>query len=75
MVGGAPGNDDNDVNASHICVYHLVSDKQWVQMRQTLVGESSFDYFGSSVALLSDSRVLVVGVDEYDFDTGCMYVY
>jgi hypothetical protein len=57
---GAPGNDDNGVNAGHVRVYQW-GGSTWTQLGADLDGEASWDNFGSSVSLDSDGSHLAVG--------------
>ena len=74
---GAHYNDGGGVSSGHVRVYNLVGD-EWEQIGQDIDGENEYDYFGYSVSLSSDGRMVAGGAlwngDSGD-DAGKVKVY
>ena len=64
---GAQGNDDNGNLSGHVRVYHMDGiGSSWKQLGQDIDGESAYDTSGTSVALSSDGKSLVIGSEWND---------
>jgi hypothetical protein len=60
MVIGSPGYNDN--NKGYVEVYHRVNDGgNWTQLGQTIFGNATGDFFGSSVDTAADGRTIICG--------------
>jgi len=60
LIVGAPLNEDNGENSGHVRIYKR-SISEWVQVGESIVGKSSHDTFGHSVAISSDGTIVAVG--------------
>ena len=74
VVIGAPLNDDNGANSGHARVYRFTP-ARWVQVGKSLVGESSGDRFGWSVAISDDATRVAIGGPRNRGSTGHVRVY
>jgi hypothetical protein len=76
---GAPGNDDNGVNAGHARVYEYNSGTEdWDQVGDDIDGEAAGDSSGTSVSLSSDGTIVAVGAygnDDNGNNSGHVRVY
>ena len=62
---GAPTNyGDNGVSVGLVRLFEFSSDGNWAQLGADIEGDANWDYFGSSVALSGDGRVLACGAVE-----------
>lgn len=57
---GSPGNDDAGADAGHVRVFEN-SSGDWIQIGNTIRGQTAGDHFGSSISLSSDGSVLAIG--------------
>lgn len=69
LAVGATHNDRCGVDSGHVRVYRLKGG-EWLPRGDALCGETSGDWFGSSVSLSEDGTVLAVGANEHDSDNG-----
>jgi len=74
---GATRNDDSAMDAGHVRVFQYTSNS-WTQVGESIVGEASEDFCGSSVDLSADGSILAVGAPNNDgngTDSGHARVY
>mgnify|MGYP001339578926 CR=1 FL=1 len=62
---GAYDNDGNGTSSGHVRVYQNVNDT-WTKIGEDIDGESSDNYFGSSISLSSDGSIVAIGADFND---------
>ncbi len=76
---GSIYNSDNGAYAGQVRVYNFDDNgSSWVQRGQDLVGDASYDYFGFSVDISGDGRIIAIGApadDETDDRPGYVRVY
>ena len=59
---GSIYNSDNGAYAGQVRVYNFDDNgSSWVQRGQDLVGDASYDYFGFSVDISGDGRIIAIG--------------
>ena len=59
---GATGNDNNGSSAGHVRIFQLnVGGNAWIQLGNSINGESTGDYSGSSVSLSQDGLRVAIG--------------
>lgn len=70
FAGGAPRSDDNEKDSGHVRVFRYDNTlDEWVQMGQTIVGETFYDEFGSSIALSANGQIFAAGAENsHDID-------
>ena len=76
---GALGNDVNGIDAGHVRIYSYddISDN-WGQLGGDIDGEDAGDWFGASVSLSSDGKIVAIGAPNNDgngSDSGHARVY
>lgn len=76
LAGGACFNDDNGHDAGHVRVYQYDrSTNTWPRLGQVLLGDQPGDYFGWSVALSDNGKIMAAGAYENgDLATGAGHV-
>ena len=85
LIIGAPFNDNGsaaaggstNTNAGHARIYQEV-DGSWTQLGEDLEGDASEDQFGTSVAMSTDGKRVIIGApynDENGNDAGHVRVY
>ena len=82
IVGTKAYNGDKR-EAGSVQVYSLLDDRTgeatWTQKGQTLYGANSFDYFGASVGIADNGKIIAVGYPGHDTDNkndaGAVQVY
>ena len=62
---GAPANDDGGADSGHVRVFENISGT-WTQIGDAIEGDAQFDYFGLSVALSADGRIVAIGSREHN---------
>src|SRR5690554_2345477 len=62
---GSPANDDGGADSGHVRVFENISGT-WTQIGDAIEGDAQFDYFGLSVALSADGRIVAIGSREHN---------
>ena len=60
---GSRYNDDAATNAGHVRVFEFVNDT-WVQMGNTITGETAGDGFGRAISMNGEGNILAVGAPQ-----------
>jgi len=74
---GTGDNDGNGYSAGHVRVF-IYTSNEWQQIGADIDGDSSEDYFGTSVSLSDDGTVLAAGApknDGFDTDAGQVKIF
>ncbi len=71
---GAPGNSENGYISGHARIYEN-QNGGWSQIGLDLDGKTNEDYFGKSVSLSSDGRIVAIGAPDHTDYTGQARVY
>ena len=75
---GAQLNDDNGEDSGHVRIFKNESGT-WKQLGQTITGEASGDFSGSSISLSEDGETIAIGARKHDgingVDSGHIKVY
>lgn len=72
---GARANKRNGEKSGYTRVFQLATSDQWVQVGNSIYGDSAFDYSGASISLNGDGDIIAIGANGSKNDTGHTRVY